>query len=66
MLISILFTYDTLPAVRQGCNVCCLIIIKQVLEQLMLIQRFRKFMPGLLCQHKAYWLAQLREFYLQV
>lgn len=42
------------------------IIIKQVLEQLMLIQRFRKFMPSLFCQHKAYWLAQLREFYLQV
>lgn len=37
------------------------IIIKQVLEQLMLIQGFVKFTPSLLCQHKAYWPAQLRE-----
>lgn len=36
------------------------IVIKQVSEQLMLIQRFIKFRHGLICHHSECWLAQMR------
>lgn len=60
-LICMMFTYDPLPAVRQGCNVCRL-HYNRVLEQLMLIRWLTRFTPPLFCQHKARWLPPAESF----